>query len=101
VIRDEIRARFLGKFLDSARARVCRALDAIARDDARAAWCELHALAGEAAILGLPEISEQARTAGASAKRWMADVSSEREACEGCLRRIELAVAQLDANPSA
>jgi HPt (histidine-containing phosphotransfer) domain-containing protein len=98
MIRDEIRARFLGKFLESARGRIGRALEAIARDDARGTWTELHALAGEAAILGLPEISEQARAAGASAKRWMADAQSEREACEGSLRQIEQAVARLSAS---
>jgi HPt (histidine-containing phosphotransfer) domain-containing protein len=94
---DELRARFLGRFLEIGRDRVRRALDAVAGGDPRAAWTELHALAGEAALIGLPEIAEIARVGGASARRLMDDgeTASERASCDRALREIEGALAQL------
>jgi HPt (histidine-containing phosphotransfer) domain-containing protein len=94
---DELRARFMGRFLETARGRVQRTAEALAREDARGAWSEMHALAGEAAILGVTNVADLARACGASAKRRMGggDVPSERTASEAILRELEAALASL------
>jgi hypothetical protein len=95
---DDLRARFLRKFLDGATVRVSRGLEAAEQGEPAAAWGQLHALAGEAAILGLSELAEAARLGSAAARRWMdAGEAGAREECEQALRTLRTGVAQLDA----
>jgi hypothetical protein len=94
---DDLRTRFMRKFLDGASVRVTRGLEAISRDEPPAAWGQLHALAGEAAILGLPEIAEAARHGSVAARRWMdAGEVGARQECEQALRTLGAKVSQLD-----
>jgi HPt (histidine-containing phosphotransfer) domain-containing protein len=85
---EELRARFMQRFLDSARERLVRARAAIARDDARAIWNEMHALAGEAAIIGLRSVSAAARANDALARQWM-ESGIPAAAADTALRTIE------------
>jgi HPt (histidine-containing phosphotransfer) domain-containing protein len=68
---DELHARFLPQFLALARERMRRARAAAARPDAPALTAvmrELHAIAGEAGLLGLTAIVPIARGAEEQAK---------------------------------
>ena len=60
---DEIREKFLPRFIASARARLQHASDAISQgsEAAPAIAADLHTIAGEASIMGLAEIAEIAR----------------------------------------
>jgi HPt (histidine-containing phosphotransfer) domain-containing protein len=93
----ELRARFMGRFLETARGRVQRTTEAIGRADGRGVWTEMHALAGEASLLGLPGVADLARACGAAAKRSMGggDPAVELASCEAHLREIGAALADL------
>ena len=68
---EELRVRFRTRFIETARARVRRSLILLGNPgDAAELVAELHALAGEAAMLGLDEISETARSGEEAARRW-------------------------------
>jgi HPt (histidine-containing phosphotransfer) domain-containing protein len=60
---DEIREKFLPRFLDSARSRLRHAAAAISEgaQAAPAIAADLHTIAGEASIMGLAELAEIAR----------------------------------------
>jgi HPt (histidine-containing phosphotransfer) domain-containing protein len=60
---DEIQARFLPRFVAGARERLQRAARAIADGTWRAnvVAAELHTIAGEASVMGLPDVAELAR----------------------------------------
>ncbi len=59
---DDLRARFLPRFLSTARERLARARTSLEADGTGGGLAgELHALAGEASILGLSRVSELAR----------------------------------------
>ena len=62
---DEIRAKFLPRFVAGARDKLERASKLIADGSAAAPAIasDLHTIAGEAAIMGLAEIADQAREA--------------------------------------
>jgi HPt (histidine-containing phosphotransfer) domain-containing protein len=68
---DEIRDKFLPRFLDTARARLERASKMIAdgSDAAAAIASDLHTIAGEAAVMGLAEIAEVAREGERAVRR--------------------------------
>lgn len=69
---DELYAKFLPQFVELARARMQRAQGAAARPDVPAlaeVIRELHAIAGEAGLLGLTAIVPIARSAEDHAKR--------------------------------
>jgi HPt (histidine-containing phosphotransfer) domain-containing protein len=97
-VNRDLRARFLRKFLDGARDRVTLGLEAIAHGEPRGAWGQLHALAGEAAILGLPDLAEDARVGSEAAKRWMdrEEETTARDECARALHRLDASVARLD-----
>jgi HPt (histidine-containing phosphotransfer) domain-containing protein len=59
---EEIRRRFLPRFVAGAQGRIDRGRASIAADDREAAARELHALAGEASLLGLDAVAMLART---------------------------------------
>jgi CheY-like chemotaxis protein/HPt (histidine-containing phosphotransfer) domain-containing protein len=68
---DAMRSRFRDKFVAIARERLARAMATLAADDGAAPTrAELHALAGEAAMLGEVEIADTARSAETLAERW-------------------------------
>ena len=69
---DEIYAKFLPQFTELAKERMARAYKASATPDSAsmaAVMRELHAIAGEAGLLGLSSIVPLARTAEEHAKR--------------------------------
>jgi HPt (histidine-containing phosphotransfer) domain-containing protein len=79
--RDETRrilARFLPRFAALARERVERALAHAARAEFGAIASELHALAGEAALLGLDRIAELAREGEETARKGDSPTECER-----------------------
>ncbi len=68
---DELRARFRDRFIETARQRLGRATAALDEPSGAAVVRhELHALAGEAAMLGLDAMSQTARDGELSAKKW-------------------------------
>jgi HPt (histidine-containing phosphotransfer) domain-containing protein len=84
--------RFLPRLVETARARLERARAALARADAAAlaeVATEMHALAGEAAMLELAEIARIAREAEAAGRR------SETELCLRSLAVLGQAVESL------
>ncbi|MBI5478746.1 MAG: response regulator [Deltaproteobacteria bacterium] len=83
----DVRDRFLPRFLDIARQRQRRAGVLLARRRGGPAAAELHALAGEAAMLDLGEIADAARAAKAAARR--GDL-------EGCLRDLHSLAQQVE-----
>lgn len=90
---DELRARFRTRFIDTARGRVRRALALIGEaDGARELMTELHSLAGEAALLGLAEISEEARSGELAAKQWAEGDAAAKLRCVRAVRAVSRAV---------
>jgi HPt (histidine-containing phosphotransfer) domain-containing protein len=95
---DDMLARFLPQFIATARKRVALALQAaLARDDTAAptALRELHALAGEAGLLGLRDMIPLVRDGEAKARAVHGAAGGD-ELIEA-LRRIERAVENLAA----
>ncbi len=91
----DLRNRFLPRFVQSGRERVRRALEACAGDvrlDVVAT--ELHALAGEAVLLELREIVSLARAAESTAR---SPSPGAEAACETALRDIRTALNALGA----
>jgi HPt (histidine-containing phosphotransfer) domain-containing protein len=93
---DELAIAFLPRFLASARGRIARAraaLQSTRTPDRQAVSHELHALAGEAAVLELIAVAELARAAEAIARRWSASGDArDAEGCHDALARIDAAV---------
>lgn len=68
---DELRERFRDRFIDTARQRLSRGTAALeSASGAATVRHELHALAGEASMLGLEAMSHTARDGEAAARRW-------------------------------
>jgi HPt (histidine-containing phosphotransfer) domain-containing protein len=91
--RDETRrilARFLPRFAELARERVERALALAARAEFGAIVSELHALAGEATLLGLNRIAELAREGEETARK-----GDSRTECERVLHALATHVASV------
>jgi len=67
---DDIREKFLPRFLASARERLARAARLVAEGDTAAPSIasDLHTIAGEASIMGLHEIAAMARDAERAAR---------------------------------
>lgn len=96
---DALIRRFLPRFIDTARGRLQRSralLDQGEMSDAVDLITELHTLAGEAAILGLRDISALAHEAETEAAH-AAEPGPARGACERKLAELETAVAALAA----
>jgi HPt (histidine-containing phosphotransfer) domain-containing protein len=94
---EDLRQRFLPRFVQSGRERAARALEALETAQGSAvAAAELHALAGEAAILELSDIAGLAREGEKAARSAPATAPREkREECARLLRRIAAAVEAL------
>jgi HPt (histidine-containing phosphotransfer) domain-containing protein len=96
-VRDALRERFLPVFLATARQRIARAHELAEVSNARALLSEMHALAGEAAVLELREVADHARETERAAKRWQdVDEPETRQACEQCLRALDGALRVLE-----
>ena len=91
---EDLRKRFLPRFVQGGRERVRRALRACEgeRCSLASAITELHALAGEAALLELHVIAELAR-AGENAAR---TPGAQGGACAKALREIDAALVALE-----
>ncbi|MGZ3420189.1 MAG: Hpt domain-containing protein [Polyangiales bacterium] len=93
---DELSAAFLPRFLEAARGRITRArksLQSTLSSDRAKVSHELHALAGEAAVLELVDVAELARAAEAIARRWSAaGDSQDADRCRDALVRLDAAV---------
>jgi hypothetical protein len=85
--RDELWARYRSRFIASARTRIARTRASGA--DTGVIASELHALAGEAALLELVECARLARAAGDHAR------AGERRACESVVSELEGRIGEL------
>lgn len=73
---EDLRARYLPRFVETAQRRIARGLEAVTPTGAGApqvARSELHTLAGEAGILGLTELATRAQAGEVDCKRWLDD----------------------------
>jgi HPt (histidine-containing phosphotransfer) domain-containing protein len=95
----ELRLRFLPRFLEGGRERVRTAHLACRVTDWRTVADQMHALAGEAALLGLIDVATLARACESVARQESA-TSDAAEKCAQGLREIEVAL-DLLLRPSA
>jgi HPt (histidine-containing phosphotransfer) domain-containing protein len=86
---DDLVARFLPRFVESANERLRHATELLGARDFAKLGGELHTLAGEASVLGLAEISTLARSAEQLTRRGTFDGVAEK------LAEIERHVAAL------
>jgi HPt (histidine-containing phosphotransfer) domain-containing protein len=93
---DDLASTFMPRFMESARRRIARAraaLQSTLTPDRQAVSHELHALAGEAAVLELTAVADLARVAEAIARRWsVSGDARDAAACHEALVRIDDAV---------
>jgi HPt (histidine-containing phosphotransfer) domain-containing protein len=93
---EDLRARFLPRFVEAAKGRLARARSLLEIDDAKALARELHALAGEARMLGLFGIAQDASRGEVLARAWSDGRADDpRAACASCLDAVGHAVASL------
>ena len=94
---DDLQARFLARFLDTAVKRLARARELAApqRREMNKLSMELHALAGEASMLDLTELADIARTTEATALQWAAGTEGSEARCFDLLRILDEKVATL------
>lgn len=97
---DDLYAKFLPQFVQLARGRIERAMDLVARSDASAMATvvrELHAIAGEAGLLGQGAIMALARKGEEMAKKIRdsgAAPGADPDALAGILRELKDALEQ-------
>jgi HPt (histidine-containing phosphotransfer) domain-containing protein len=97
-VMDELVAKFLPRFGTLARERLRRALDSASsrrHESAPDIIHDMHALAGEAGLLGLERVTGVARTAEAAAKRYR-DSRADGDAAGlvACLERLSTEVSE-------
>ena len=96
---DDFKKKFLGRFTTLARERIALGMDVAQSQDCERALHlarELHSLAGEAGLLGLPELLVTARTAEEAATKLNASrLPSEREALLSALSELGSAIEQI------
>ncbi len=101
---EELWHRFRDRFLESSESRLNRARAIIASGDPAndALASELHALAGEASVLGVETMARMAREAERAAKSWgMAASDAERtRACQTAIENLDVALRTLGAAQS-
>jgi CheY-like chemotaxis protein/HPt (histidine-containing phosphotransfer) domain-containing protein len=98
---ETLRERFRTRFIDTARARVRRCLELLGQaEGAGSLEQEFHALAGEAAILGLTEISDAARGGERAAREWGAGDIAGKALCARAVRTLSRAVETFAAEPA-
>src|SRR4051794_21869595 len=97
---EELWLRFRERFLESAHKRLSRArtLSTSESSNAAALASELHALAGEASVLGLDEVAQLARNGERAARSWKTKGdggAEDRGVCATTLDNLEAAVQTL------
>jgi CheY-like chemotaxis protein len=98
---DTLRERFRTRFIDTARARVRCCLELLGQaEGAGRLEQEFHALAGEAAMLGLTEISDAARGGERAARDWGAGDIAGKAQCARAVRTLSRAVEAFAAEPA-
>lgn len=102
---EALRARFLPRFIATAKERLGTLASLMGDRDAAATPAavrgEFHSLAGEASMLGLHELGESARLAERAAVRWQEGDKSAVMACVRALRPLSKAVAALETSLQA
>lgn len=99
-MQDELRARFRTRFIDTARGRVRKSVGLLSDDDgAQTLMTELHSLAGEAALLGLKDISDAARAGELMARDWVEGDVSAKLKCVRLVRTVSRHVEAFAALP--
>jgi HPt (histidine-containing phosphotransfer) domain-containing protein len=103
-LNPELRARFLPRFVAVSRSRLSRARTLFEKGDAPSLAMELHALAGEAMMLDLRGIADDARQGEAAARDWGHFGPEPGEAarlrCGTSLERVSGALASLSESSS-
>jgi HPt (histidine-containing phosphotransfer) domain-containing protein len=74
---EDLRIRFLPRFVETTRGRLARARSLFEHGDAPTLAHELHALAGEAMMLDLRAIAENARRGESAARAWSTSPKGE------------------------
>jgi HPt (histidine-containing phosphotransfer) domain-containing protein len=98
---EELRAKFRGRFITTARARLDTARQNLeGAGNAALVRGELHSLAGEAAMLGFDEIASSARIGERAARSWRDDGNAEaRSECVRTLGELSRQLEVLAAEP--
>ncbi|MEM9491814.1 MAG: response regulator [Myxococcota bacterium] len=95
---EELRARFGPRFVATARERVRCSLELLSSTDGSAQLVnELHSLAGEAAMLGLNELSDAAREGEQEAKNWDKGSTTSKLYCARHIRVLSRLIEQFAA----
>ncbi len=93
---DELTARFLPRFAALARDRLARGMTVAVgrqRDQGSQLVHDMHAMAGEAGLLGLSAVMELARGAESSARQFAGgEADGDAVALIDCLQRLETAL---------
>lgn len=99
-MQDELRARFRTRFITTARGRVKKSVGLLGSDDdAKTLMTELHSLAGEAALLGLKDISDSARQGELAARDWLEGDAAAKLRCVRLVRQVSRHVEAFAASP--
>ena len=89
---EDLRRRFLPRFVETSRERLARAHSLFEGGDAPTLAHELHALAGEAMMLDLGAVADHARLAEVAARAWSKASEDSggcsRAACAHCLEIV-------------
>ena len=100
-MQDELRARFRTRFIDTARGRVRKSVELLGSPDgAKELMTELHSLAGEAALLGLKDISAAARKGELAARDWLEGDNAAKLRCVRLVRQVSRHVEAFAAEPA-
>jgi hypothetical protein len=100
-LTEELKQRFLPRFVETSRGRLARARSLFDGGDAPTLAHELHALAGEAMMLDLRVIADNARRGESAARAWSrsSEASSEgadpRAICASCIDNVGEAILEL------
>lgn len=100
-MQEELRARFRTRFIETARGRVKTSVGLLGSDDqAKTLMIELHSLAGEAALLGLKDISDSARKGELAARDWLEGDAAAKLRCVRLVRQVSRHVEAFAAEPA-
>jgi HPt (histidine-containing phosphotransfer) domain-containing protein len=91
---DELRARYLPRFLDGARLRVSRGRQHLEAMSLGAVASELHTLAGDAAMLELRAVADAARAGEIAARSF--SKTADHSLLAACASSFERVVRELD-----
>ena len=97
---EQIRARYIGRFLETARLRIARGQQLLAARELAGLASELHRLAGDAAMLELGALADVAR-AGEDTVRALVNVQDDAglATCAGAVDRVVRELDRLATHP--